>query len=563
MGTLVFTPFQPFYHMFRTLCQAMSISKDNSSSAWADGFKRSPDARKGRVYSSSVAIDCRLKCEWRPPQQKNAIMASIDRRTFLRTTTAIAAGVAAPDFATATESNTIKATIDRSTTSTPEVTKILARYIVSASYENLPAKVRKEGVRTLLNWVGVAVGGSRHETVNIAVAALEPFSGPAQATILGRRERFDVMNAAFVNGVSSHIFDYDDTHLKTIIHPAGPVVSSILALTEYRPVNGTDFLNALVLGVETECRIGNAVYPDHYDRGWHITGTAGVFGAAAGAGKLLALSEQQMVWALGLAASQPVGLRESFGSMNKSFNPGRAASNGLFAAILASKNFTSSDRMLEAKRGWANTISTKQDFHEITEGLGERYETALNTYKPFACGIVMHPAIDAAIQLRNESQITADQIERIELRVNPLVLELTGKKAPNQGLEGKFSIYHAVAVAIVEGTAGEKQFSDQAVRDPTIIALRDKVVPVVDSAIKPEQVDMSVILKDGRMLHKHIEHAIGSLEAPMTDTNLETKFASLAEGILATQQIHELIDLCLGVEKLSDAAAIAKAAVPT
>jgi 2-methylcitrate dehydratase PrpD len=157
------------------------------------------------------------------------------------------------------------------------------------------------------------------------------------------------------------------------------VVSAILALTEYHPVNGTDFLNALVLGVETECRIGNAVYPDHYDRGWHITGTAGVFGAAAGAGKLLGLSEQQMVWALGLAASQPVGLRESFGSMNKSFNPGRAASNGLFAAILASRNFTSSDRMLEAKRGWANTISTKQDFQEITEGLGERYETALNT----------------------------------------------------------------------------------------------------------------------------------------------------------------------------------------
>jgi 2-methylcitrate dehydratase PrpD len=248
--------------------------------------------------------------------------------------------------------------------------------------------------------------------------------------------------------------------------------------------------------------------------------------------------------------------------MNKSFNPGRAASNGLFAAILASKNFTSSDRMLEAKRGWANTISTKQDFQEITEGLGERYESALNTYKPFACGIVMHPAIDASIQLRNECQITADQIERIELRVNPLVLELTGKKTPHQGLEGKFSIYHAVAVAMVEGTAGENQFSDQAVQDPIIIALREKVVPVVDSTIKPEQVDMNVILKDGRKLHKYIEHAIGSLEAPMTDANLVTKFASLADGILTSQQIQELIDFCLGVEKLSNAAATPGTATP-
>jgi len=249
--------------------------------------------------------------------------------------------------------------------------------------------------------------------------------------------------------------------------------------------------------------------------------------------------------------------------MNKSFNPGRAASNGLFAAILASRNFTSSDSMIEAKRGWANTISTKQDYREITEGLGERYEAALNTYKPFACGIVMHPAIDAAVQLRNQYQLTADQIERINLRVNPLVLELTGKKTPREGLEGKFSIYHAVAVALVEGAGGEKQFSDRAVRDPTIVALRDKVVPLVDASIKPEQVEMTVTLKDGRKFEKYIQHAIGSIEVPMTDTDLQTKFADLAEGILTTQQIHELIDLCWGVEKLSSAAEIAKAAVPT
>ncbi|NDU92499.1 MAG: MmgE/PrpD family protein, partial [Ferrovum sp.] len=251
-------------------------------------------------------------------------------------------------------------------TAAQNVTHILARYIVDARYEDLPGSVRKEGIRTLLNWVGVAVGGSRHETIECAVGALAPFSGPPQAALLGRRERFDIMNAAFINGVSSHIFDYDDTHLKTIIHPAGPVVSAILALAEYHPISGQDFLNALVLGIETSCRIGNAVYPNHYDVGWHITGTAGVFGAAVSAGKILGLNEQQMVWALGLAASQPVGLRESFGSMNKSFNPGRAASNGLFAAILAARNFTSSDGMIEAKRGWAHTISTKQDFLEIT-----------------------------------------------------------------------------------------------------------------------------------------------------------------------------------------------------
>lgn len=440
------------------------------------------------------------------------------------------------------------------------VTHTLARYVVNARYADLPENVRREGVRTLLNYVGVAIGGARHPTIDIAVAALAPFSGPPQAGLFGRSERFDIMNAAFINGVSSHIFDFDDTHLKTVIHPGGPVISAIMALAEMRPVSGAEFLNALVLGVETACRIGNAVYPDHYDVGWHITGTAGVFGAAAAAGRLMGLTEQQMAWALGLAASQPVGLRESFGSMNKSFNPGRAASNGLFAAILAAKNYTSSESMIEARRGWANTVSTRQQWDEITTGLGQRYEAALNTYKPFACGIVLHPAIDAAIQLRDEHRLTAAQVRRIDLKVNALVLELTGKQAPQDGLEGKFSVYHAVAIALIEGAGGEQQFSDRAVRDPAVISLRGKVMPSVDPAIQPEQVDVAIELADGRVLRKRIEHAIGSVERPMSNSDLERKFAGLAEGILPAAQARQVSELCWNIERLGDAAQIARAA---
>ena len=442
------------------------------------------------------------------------------------------------------------------------VTRELARFVVQARYEDLPAAVRREGVRTLINWVGVAVGGSHHETIGAAVAALAPFSGASHAGILGRTERFDIMNAAFINGVSSHIFDFDDTHLKTIIHPAAPVAPAILAFSEYQHVPGSEFLNALILGVETECRIGNAVYPDHYDRGWHITGTCGVFGTAVAMGKLLGLSEQQMVWALGLAASQPVGFRESFGSMNKSFNPGRAAHNGMTAAVLAGAGFTSSDRMIEAARGWASTISTKQDYREITGELGRRYESLLNAYKPFACGVVLHPAIDAAIQLRNRFELKGDQIARIALRVNPLVLELTGKKTPSTGLDGKFSVYHAVAVALVEGAAGEKQFSDRAVRDPAMVALRSKVAPTADRSVKPEQVDCQITLNDGRTVECRIEHATGSAQAPLSDSALEAKFLGLAEGILTQQQARHLLDACRNIEQLPSAAAVAEAAVP-
>ena len=487
-------------------------------------------------------------------------MERIDRRRFIQAGAVASLATAAfarPDRVAAAEPEAPKPPAPMAV----GVTKTLATYIVESRYDDLPADVRREGIRTLLNYVGVAVGGSRTDTVEHAIAALGPFVGPKQATLMGRKERFDIMNAAFVNGVSSHIFDFDDTHLKTIIHPGGVVIAATLAMAEYRPCSGKDFLNALVLGVETACRIGNAVYPNHYDVGWHITGTAGVFGATAAAGKLLGLTTQQMVWALGLAASQPVGLRESFGSMNKSFNPGRAASNGLFAALLAGKDFTSSEGMIEAKRGWANAISTKQDYREITGDLGKRYETLLNTYKPFACGIVIHPAIDAAIQLRNENRLTADQVERVDLRVHPLVIELTGKKTPQLGLEGKFSVYHSVAVALIDGAAGEKQYSDRAVRDPRTVALRDRVTTTIDPAIRPEQVDMTITLKDGRTLHKSIEHAIGSVEVPMTDAQLEAKFADLADGILSKPRVRALMDACWGVEKLASAAAIAKAAV--
>ena len=186
-----------------------------------------------------------------------------------------------------------------------------------------------------------------------------------------------------------------------------------------------------------------------------------------------------MVWALGLAAAQPVGLREMFGTMTKSFHPGRAAQNGLTAALLASRDYTSTDVGIEGKSGWANVLSTTQRYGEITENLGKTYEISLNTYKPFACGIVIHPTIDACIQLRNEHGLTADAIERIDLRVHPLVLELTGKKTPQTGLESKFSVYFAAALAIVRGSAGTRDFSDENARFAPIVALRDRVTATV------------------------------------------------------------------------------------
>lgn len=443
-----------------------------------------------------------------------------------------------------------------------EVTKTLAQFVVDSRYADIPKEIRHEAARSILNWLGCALGGCRHETIDRALAALRQFSGPAQAAVLGRGERLDIMHAALMNGMSSHVLDFDDTHLKTVIHPSGPVASALLALAEFRPMSGPEFLHAFILGVEVSCRIGKAVYPSHYDVGWHVTGTAGVFGAAAAAGRALGLTGEQMTWALGIAATQSSGLREMFGTMCKPFHPGRAAQNGLTAAYLASQSFTSSERAIEAPRGFAHVLAAERNLAAITSRLGETWEIAQNTYKPFACGIVIHPTIDGCIQLRGEYRLTGDEINGIALAVHPLVLELTGKKDPRTGLEGKFSVYHSAAIAIIHGEAGERGYRDEVVRDPAVRALRDRVEAKADDGIAEDAARIVIRLKDGRTIEKTIEHAIGSLARPMSDEALEAKFRGLAAAVLSPTGTDALIALCWSIERLGDVGEIARASVP-
>ncbi|KZD06187.1 MmgE/PrpD family protein [Thalassospira xiamenensis] len=440
------------------------------------------------------------------------------------------------------------------------VTAELSRWIVGLSGTDIPNEVRREGLRTFVNWVGCAVGGAHHETVDRALAAVKPFSGKATSTILGRPERLDALHAALVNGISSHVLDYDDTHLKTIIHPAGPVASALLALAEYQEINGADLLTALVIGVEVECRIGNSVYPAHYDRGWHITGTAGVFGAAAAVGKILELNETQMSWAMGLAASQSSGLREMFGTMTKSFHPGRAAQNGMFAALLAQSNYDSSLQAIEAPRGFANVMSDKQDYNEILGDLGTRWEAALNSYKPFACGIVIHPTIDGCQQIREEIGERARNIKTVELVTHPLVLELTNKHTPKTGLEAKFSVYHAAASALLYGDGAPTAFTDEMANSPEIINLRDRISAVADPDCHEASVTIKITFSDDSILTKHVERAIGSSERPLSDAQIDTKFLVQSGLVVGEEQAKSVLDICWKLESLDNCGQIAQVA---
>jgi 2-methylcitrate dehydratase PrpD len=433
----------------------------------------------------------------------------------------------------------------------PPVTAILAKFVATHASRGWSDAVEHEAHRTFYNWLGCAIGAARHEAADAAVAAVQLLQPSPQATVLGRAEEFDMASAALVNGITSHTFDFDDTHLKTIIHPAGPVASAVLALAEKDGIGGRDVVDALVLGIDVACRIGNTMYPDHYDRGWHITGSTGMLGAAAGCARLLKLDERKTAMALGIAASQPIGLREQFGTMTKPFHPGGAARAGLMSALLASQGFTASPRALEAPRGLVQVASDKRAWHEVTDELGDRFEISFNSYKPFACGIVIHPSIDACVQLKAQG-IVPEQVERIELRVHSLVLELTGKKEPKDGLQGKFSVYHGCATGLIYGRAGEEEFSDAVVNDARVVETRNKVVATVDDTIREEQVRVAAVLKDGRRVEVRVDHAIGSLKNPLSDAQLEAKFTQLVEPVLGAAKARQITEVCWRLAGLAD-----------
>ena len=443
----------------------------------------------------------------------------------------------------------------------PPVTDILATFVANHPSRGWSDAVDREAHRTFMNWVGCAVGAATHEAVSAALQGLQMLEPAPQATVLGRTERVDMAGAALLNGISSHTFDFDDTHLKTIIHPAGPVASAALALAEHRGSSGRALVDALVLGIDVSCRVGNAMYPDHYDRGWHITGSTGTLGAAAACARLLGLDARRTAMALGIAASQPVGMREQFGTMTKPFHPGAAARAGLTSALLASHGYTASARALEAPRGMMQTVSTKNDWSEITAELGQRFEISFNAYKPYACGIVIHPSIDACAQLRAQG-VRPEEVERIELKVHSLVLELTGKKEPADGLQAKFSVYHGCAVGLTFGRAAEEEFADAAVHRPDLVALRRKVVATVDDAIDEASADVTAVLVDGRRVHVFVEHAVGSLANPMTNAQLEAKFHGMSDAVLGTAPSAALIRACWDLEQVGDVRDLTRLAVP-
>ena len=299
--------------------------------------------------------------------------------------------------------------------------RTFADFVAATAWADVAVQ-EHEAKRSVLNFFATALGSTNDPAVSAALRTLLPFSGPATSAVIGRAERLDAMGASFLNAVSANLLDFDDTHLDTIIHPAAPVAAPVLALAQARGFSGRAVLTAFILGVEIECRVGNSVSPRHYARGWHITSTCGVFGAAAACAKLLELPADQISNAIGIAASQSAGIVENLPSAAKNVSVGNAARNGLFAALLAAEGYSASPRAIEGPLGWARAMGDEPDMARLTGGLGQSWEIAKNTYKPYPAGIVFHAVIDACFRLRKKLDRRIDDIESITVQGSALLL---------------------------------------------------------------------------------------------------------------------------------------------
>jgi 2-methylcitrate dehydratase PrpD len=432
------------------------------------------------------------------------------------------------------------------------LTRDLCAFLSRFRYEDLPREVVHEARRGLLDWIGCALAGSQHRTIDMLLAVLRSVGGQPQSTVFGRGLKLGPLEAPIANGQMGHLLDFDDTHMGgVVLHASSPILSALFALGDRGGVDGKRLICAYVAGFEAGVRTGQAS-PRHHDGGWHLTGTLGAIAAGAAAGKLIGLDAQKLTYALGIAATQAAGMQQNRGTSCKSLHAGKAGASGVLAALLAEQGFDSSEEIVEGKRGFARIYSTEADPEALTAELGSRWEITHNGYKPYACGVVLHPLIDAVIAAAKKAGTPADAVQAIELKVHPHAVKITGVDNPQSGLMAKFSINHAASVSYIDGNAGIAQFSDARAADAGVLALRRKVAVDTVESFGKDEAKATVITSAGARYDVHIPHASGTVANPMADEALVTKFIGNAEPVLGAERAREVVDLVWRLDTLAD-----------
>ncbi len=433
-----------------------------------------------------------------------------------------------------------------------DVTRTVVQYALRSRWSDLPPAVQHEAKRIFLNWLGCALGGSGHPAVAAAQAAIAEIAGSPQASVLGRGVRMDIASAALLNGLSASAYAFDDTHLDTIAHPSAPSGAALLALAERQPVHGMEFLHALILANEIQCRLSKvlAIAPAKCHVGLYMTGITGAFGVAAAAGKLLGLTEEQMICAMGIGATQGSGFRATHASMASGYVPAHAGRCGLVAGLMAAKGFTCTDQFLEARNGFADVFASPAHLAALTDRLGEHFECMGVAAKPYPAGVFIHPAIEACLEL--STGVAPDAIKGIRLQVHPLGIGLTGKREPQSAYDAQISVYHWAAAALVNKAAGLGEASDACVADPAVVAMRRRVVVIADESLRADEAIASAEMLDGTTRRMHVPHCLGSVARPMSDRDLEAKFLAQVAGVLPPSRAQQAIEMCWNLHSAAD-----------
>jgi len=430
------------------------------------------------------------------------------------------------------------------------LTRQLATHFSATTAERQPSAGLHEMKRLLIDYVGIALGGSLTDSGRIAGEFASGLGGVPQASIVGRAERVPAVHAAFANAIAEHSLELDDVDEEALFHYAPPVMSATLAVGQQVGASGSEILNAALSGCEMMARLSRATNPELRNRGFHTTPTCGAFGATVAAGRLLGLSADQLTSALGLAGAQASGLMEMYGtSMQKRFNPGPAARNGVTAAQLAALGFTGADTILDGERGFGRAFAGKLDERYLTDGLGTDVPVIIE-YKPYSCARPIHNAIDCAMEIRRQVP-DLSRIEMILVRRHPAWASYHVVKRPRTYHEAQVSLPFSVAVAFADGSALPAQYSDERVAtDEQVLDLASRVeIEPDDSLARGVSCHMIVTLRSGEKLESMVDYPLGSVQRPMDDETLVAKSRSLATPVIGADRFGEFVKLAFSFEQ--------------
>ena len=436
---------------------------------------------------------------------------------------------------------------------TTPVTEILAQGAADLRFEDIDADSLAVAKQCLIDWFAVTLAGAGEPLTAILAAEAMEEGGAPRATLIGSGTKGTLAQACLVNGSGSHALDYDDVARAMGGHPTAQVGAAVLAVAEDLGVSGRDLITAFVAGYEAECRVGSLVSPSHYAKGFHATATVGSFGAAAAVGRLLELDGEAMARAFGIAGTQAAGLKSQFGTMCKPLHAGKAAGNGLLAARLAKRGFTSRPDMLEVSQGFADSQSDDFNVDRATEMPKRGFHVRENLFKFHAACYMTHSTIEILRDLRDEAQIDPDQIDHVDLSVFSGSLAVCNIQEPDTGLEVKFSLRHTAAFALAgQDTANIESYSDVNAQAPNLVALRRKVNVVGDGG--PASLSTAKItLHDGQTFERSFDVGVPAEDVAAQGLKIDGKFRSLVVPLLGEAKAEALLADLHDLENLDNA----------